>query len=231
MTSGVTTVHPSHPVPQASPGLGSTLLAAWSISGFTVILLRVSSWPLIVSAALLCPQALMHLAACSRSRGVTSGPRWHVLCEGDNSVTARWMCAPVCDVTGIPMLGKCTNGCLGSACRQVGCGARKGAMVFPSDFECFSLGDECLKSWPSEKQVAHTPAQPAVKCAFPAGVPLHSQPCTGNPYSNQGLQEERTGMEQMQEHGKGRTICLHTGTLSAGSKCPARRLVHRFTHQ
>lgn len=139
-------------------------------------------------------------------------------------------CVPhVCDVIGIPMLGKCTNRCLGSACRQVGCGSRKGAMVFPSDFKCSSLGGECLKSWPPEKQVTHTPARPVTKRAFPAGVPLHRKPCAGNPHGNQGLQEERAGMEQMQEHGKGRSIRLHTGTLSAGSKCPARRLVHRFT--
>ena len=38
-------------------------------------------------------------------------------------------------------------------------------------------------------------------------------------------------MEQMQEHGKGQSICLHTGTLSAGSKYLARRLTCRFTPQ
>lgn len=89
---GVTTVHPSHSVPQASPGLVSALLATLSISGFTMILRCIFSWPLIVGPVLRSPQALVHLAACSRSCGVTSGPRRHVFCEGDNSVTARWMC-------------------------------------------------------------------------------------------------------------------------------------------
>ena len=105
---------------------------------------------------------------------------------------------------------------------------RRGPRCFLQTLNAFSLGGECLKSWPPEKQVVHTPAQPVMKCAFPAGTyPCPASPAQVIPMVTRG--SKRTGMEQMQEHGKGQSICLHTGTLSAGSKYPARRLMCQFS--
>lgn len=97
-----------------------------------------------------------------------------------------------------------------------GCGAGRGPWCFLQTLNAFLLRGECLKSWP--------PCSPpflCVKHAFPAGsLSPNSKPRAGNRHEP-GAQEERTGMEQMQEHGKGQSICLHDCT-KLDSACPVR---------